>query len=152
MKIMQSTGGSMITVQKAVELTGLSVHTLRYYERMGLIPSVRRDESSKHRLYSTEDIARLESLSCMRALGMRLAEMKAYLAMASRGKKVSRQMLTILERQQARLQERLAETQRYIKYTNQKLAYWHAMERGDERTAAAIAARLMEQLRSGRRS
>ena len=104
----------IFTVQKAVELTGLSEHTLRYYERVGLISSVRRDQSSKHRQYSTEDIARLEALSCMRALGMRLADMKAYLAMASQGRKVSRKMLQILERQQARLQERLAETKRYI--------------------------------------
>src|SRR5262245_46214854 len=84
-----------------------------------------------------EDIARLEALSCMRALGMRLADMKAYLAMASHGKKASRQMLKILERQSARLQERLAETKRFIEYTDLKLVYWRAVEARDERTAAA---------------
>ena len=87
----------------------------------------------------------------MRALGMRLADMKAYLAMASQGRKVSRKMLQILERQQDRLQERLAETKRYIEYTDLKLAYWRAVEGRDDRTSEAIAKQLLERLRSGRK-
>ena len=140
------------TVQDAGRLTGLSQHTLRYYEHVGLIPPVRRDSSSKHRQYSTEDIARLEALSCMRALGMRLDEMKAYLAMAGQGKKASRQMLRLLESQQSRLQQRLAEVQRHIKYNELKLQYWHAVESHDDRKATAIADRLLERLRTKPRS
>ena len=139
------------TVQEAVHLTGLSQHTLRYYERIGLIARVRRDNSSNHRLYSTSDIARLEALSCMRALGMRLSEMKAYLAMASKGKKASRQMLTLLERQRVRLQKRLAEVQRYVEYNDLKLSYWRAIEGHDERKAASIAERLLARLQPTRR-
>jgi MerR-like DNA binding protein len=36
------------TVQQAAQLTGLSEHTLRYYERVGLLPPVRRQDSSRH--------------------------------------------------------------------------------------------------------
>ena len=49
------------TVQQAAALTGLSEHTLRYYERIGLIQPVARQESSGHRRYGPADLAKLET-------------------------------------------------------------------------------------------
>lgn len=51
------------TVQQAARLTGLSEHTLRYYERVGLLPRVRRRDSSRHRRYSARDISIIETLA-----------------------------------------------------------------------------------------
>ena len=58
-----------LTVQETAERTGLSEHTLRYYERAGLLRGVRRDDSSGHRRYSPEDVARISTLACLRATG-----------------------------------------------------------------------------------
>ena len=69
------------TVQEAAERTGLSVHTLRYYERAGLIPSVGRDAGSGHRRYSAQDLRGIHFLRKMRATGMPIREMQRYVAL-----------------------------------------------------------------------
>src|SRR5687767_9249406 len=55
--------GDGFTVQETAERTGLSEHTLRYYERAGLLAAVRRDGSSGHRRYSADDVARVRTLA-----------------------------------------------------------------------------------------
>ena len=64
------------TVQETAERTGLNEHTLRYYERAGLLTAVRRDDSSGHRRYSADDVARVRTLACLRATGMPLVQMR----------------------------------------------------------------------------
>ena len=44
-----------LTIQQAADQTGLSLHTLRYYERIGLIPPIRRAPNG-HRRYSEQDV------------------------------------------------------------------------------------------------
>src|SRR5690348_17543161 len=73
------------TVQQAAARTGWSEHTLRYYERIGLIQPVARQESSGHRRYSPADLATLETLACLRATGMPIDQMRRYFDLRSRG-------------------------------------------------------------------
>src|SRR5690242_13715566 len=73
------------TVQQAAALSGLSEHTLRYYERIGLIQPVSRQESSGHRRYSSVDLAKLETLACLRASGMPIEQMRRYFELRSEG-------------------------------------------------------------------
>ena len=73
------------TVQQAAALTGLSEHTLRYYERIGLIKPVQRQETSGHRRYGPADLAKLETLACLRATGMPIDQMRRYFELRSEG-------------------------------------------------------------------
>lgn len=73
------------SIQQAAELTGMSEHTLRYYERIGLLRAVRRDQSSGHRRYSADDISRMESMACLRATGMSIDQMRRYVELAPLG-------------------------------------------------------------------
>src|SRR3954470_20634531 len=66
------------TVQQAAALAGLSEHTLRYYEKIGLIKPVQRQQSSHHRRYSPADLTKLETLACLRAAGMPIDQMRLY--------------------------------------------------------------------------
>ena len=77
--------GDGLTVQETAERTGLSEHTLRYYERAGLLTAVRRDGSSGHRRYSADDVARISTLACLRATGMPLDQMRRYFTLAAEG-------------------------------------------------------------------
>src|SRR5207244_11913878 len=53
----------VFTIQQMVQLTGLSAHTLRYYERAGLmIQSVGRDEANGYRYYTQQDVIWIEFL------------------------------------------------------------------------------------------
>jgi MerR family regulatory protein len=57
---------SDLTIQQMSRHTGLAESALRYYERIGLIGAVPRDESSGHRRYPPDLVAAIEALSCLR--------------------------------------------------------------------------------------
>src|SRR5690349_1245444 len=60
---------TVLTIQETSATTGLSVHTLRYYERIGLIHPISRS-TSRHRRYREEDLRWIEFLLRLRATGM----------------------------------------------------------------------------------
>ena len=77
-----------MTIQEVSRRSGLSEPTLRYYEEVGLVGPVDRDERSGHRRYGDGDLDVLQALACLRALGMGIEDMRTYQAnrgRASRG-------------------------------------------------------------------
>lgn len=66
-----------VSVGVVTTLTGLSVDTLRYYERQGLIPSVARTPGGQRR-YAQKDLPRLSFLLNLRATGMPIATMRRF--------------------------------------------------------------------------
>jgi DNA-binding transcriptional MerR regulator len=130
------------TIRQAADMTGLSEHTLRYYERARLLGSVRRERSSRHRRYSTDDIARLRTLACLRAAGMPLDRMRRYFELATRGASAAPQQRALLTEQRGVLQERLLELQSHLRYLDDKIAYWEAVGAGDTERAAEILQRI----------
>jgi DNA-binding transcriptional MerR regulator len=66
-----------LTIRDVAEATGLSVHTLRYYERIGLIHPIDREENT-HRRYSEDDVGWIDFLTKLRAIGMSIQQMQAY--------------------------------------------------------------------------
>jgi MerR family transcriptional regulator, aldehyde-responsive regulator len=72
------------TIAEAAARCGLPESTLRYWERVGLLRRIERDPSSRHRRYSAPDVALLETLANLRAVGLSLADMRAYPAAATR--------------------------------------------------------------------
>ncbi|WP_426445475.1 MerR family transcriptional regulator [Paenibacillus sp. S-38] len=65
------------TIGQAAERTGLTIHTLRYYEKEGILPSVMRSESGM-RSYAEKDLEALEFICCLRALGMSISDIKHF--------------------------------------------------------------------------
>lgn len=131
-----------LTVQETAEQTGLSEHTLRYYERVGLLSGVRRDGSSGHRRYSADDVSRISTLACLRATGMPLDQMRRYFTLAARGAGAAHELRALLEQQEGVLEERMQAMQRHLDYVRRKIDYWKALEAGDERAARRIATEL----------
>jgi DNA-binding transcriptional MerR regulator len=131
-----------LTVQETADRTGLSEHTLRYYERAGLLTAVRRDESSGHRRYSADDVARISTLACLRATGMPLEQMRRYFTLAARGRSAARELRALLEHQEAVLEARVRLMRRHQDYVRRKIEYWKAIEAGKPRVAQRIADRL----------
>ena len=73
-----------LTVGQVARLTGLSTHTLRWYERVGLLEGVARDGSG-HRQYTQVDLRRLVLLMRLRATGMPVSDMQRYAELARAG-------------------------------------------------------------------
>jgi len=66
------TQNEKLTIQQVAELTGLSVHTLRYYERIGLIHPIGRAQNT-HRRYSMKDVGWIDFLNKLRARACRFS-------------------------------------------------------------------------------
>ena len=72
------------TIRSMAERCGMTAHTLRYYERVGLIQPVGRARNG-HRRYSEADEAWLNFLHCMRATNMSIREMQRYAELREKG-------------------------------------------------------------------
>ncbi|HKV73918.1 MAG TPA: MerR family transcriptional regulator [Gemmatimonadales bacterium] len=131
-----------LTVQQAAIRTGLSEHTLRYYERAGLLEPVDRQTSSRHRRYSDADVSRLTTLACLRATGMPLNQMRRYFVLAAQGQAAAPELQQLLEQQERVLHERLQEMQRHLHYVRHKIQYWSVLKSGDSERARQIATEL----------
>ncbi len=97
-----------LTVQEASEFTGLSAHTLRYYERIGLIEPVARNAGG-HRRYVQTDLEHLKFLHCLRDSGMSIQGMQEYATLASQGHVTLDARLELLESHKRDVQVRIRE-------------------------------------------
>jgi DNA-binding transcriptional MerR regulator len=85
-----------LTIQEVAERSGLSVHTLRYYERIGLLDRVER-ATSGHRRYDANDLAWIAFLIRLRATGMSIQQMQDFAYLRRQGPSTMPQRLAMLE-------------------------------------------------------
>jgi DNA-binding transcriptional MerR regulator len=109
------------------ERCGMTAHTLRYYERVGLIQPVGRARNG-HRRYSEADEAWLHFLHCMRATSMPIREMQRYAELRELGDATSLDRRKILEDHQAAIAEQIVELQRAHALLTHKIANYKVIE------------------------
>ncbi len=126
------------TIQEVTQKSGLSEHTLRYYERIGLLNKVDRDNSSRHRRYTEEDVRMIEALACLRTTGMSIDDMRKFLTLIEDGEAVADQQLALFEMHRQNLEQEIAQKQKHLRYLEQKVAFWKAIQNGDEPKAREI--------------
>jgi DNA-binding transcriptional MerR regulator len=85
-----------LSVAEAAEASGLSPHTLRYYERAGLLEPVSRNGRG-HRRYNSTDLERINFLTKLRGTGMPVRVVRRYSAMMRAGEATNEQRLALLE-------------------------------------------------------
>ncbi|MEZ5091512.1 MerR family transcriptional regulator [Nocardioides sp.] len=118
------------TIAEAADLTGLTAHTLRYYERDGLMLHAVDRSSSGHRRYTDLDLHWLELLSRLRATGMPIREMRRYAALVRSGAGNEQERLDLLREHRRRVLEQLAEVQEHLGAIDRKIGiYLDAVER-----------------------
>src|ERR1700744_5922345 len=132
------------TIQDVSRRSGLREPTLRYYEEVGLIGPVDRDASSGHRRYSAEDVDVLQALSCMRALGVGIEDMRIYQANRSRGHEAAAEQRDLLLRHAERIKAEIAAQHTRLEYLREKAALWDARARGDVAAEAAAQQRVKD--------
>ena len=95
--------GSPMTIQQVSRLSGLSEPTLRYYEKIGLIPAVDRDRDSGHRRYHPTVVETIKALGCLRSTGMSVQDMRAYLRHLDEGAQGAAPLRDLFRRNAERL-------------------------------------------------
>lgn len=141
-------------IREAARLSGLTASTIRYYESIGLLDPPSRDKSSRHRVYSEEDLQLLEVVACLHATGLSIADMRTYMDNRMRGAEGAAIQIGLLQTQaeQLRLEAEYLELRR--QYVDLKTRFWEAIQVGDEAQAdcmgdeaSVIAAKLAEAVR-----
>lgn len=120
-------------------MTGLPSSTLRYYETIGIVRPVQRGKTSKHRVYNQTDVDMLDTIACLNATGMKLDDMKAYIANASQKNVDAYEQVALLKAQKARLDLEEQHIKLRKEYVSIKIEYWKAYERGDQEQLREIA-------------
>ena len=117
----------LLTIQQVADKTGLSAHTLRYYEKIGLIQAVDRAQNG-HRRYSPGDVGWLDFLKCLRSTGMPVREVKRYSELFEDGDATLAERRELLETHRARIQADLRELMANLDAINYKIAYYQDLE------------------------
>jgi len=113
------------SVGEAAEKVGLSAHTLRWYERIGLIDAVARDGGGRRR-YTATDLDRLVFLTKLRATGMPVADMSRYVDLIRQGPDTAPDRLALLERHRARVLARIGDLKTDLDIIERKITHYRA--------------------------
>lgn len=109
-----------LTIAEVSKKYELSADTLRYYERIGLIPPVPRSKSGI-RDYDAESCQWIELMKCMRSAGVQIEALIEYVALFQQGDETIDARKALLVEQRDQLMERMAEMQRSLDRLNDKI-------------------------------
>ncbi|MBQ6290321.1 MerR family transcriptional regulator [Aristaeella hokkaidonensis] len=113
----------MYSIQDVSNKTGLSTHTLRYYEKEGLISGVERSQGG-FRQYTDEDLERLGLIRCLKNTGMSIQEIARFVQLTHEGDHTLEERVELLREHRERVLERMAEMQEHLDKVTWKLNFF----------------------------
>ena len=125
-------------IAEVSERYGLSSDTLRYYERIGLIPTVQRDTGGI-RDYNEIDLRRVEFVKCMRSAGLPIEVLIEYVGLVQQGDRTIQARKEILIDQRALLAGRMAEMQKTLDILDHKIEVYEKAVLGKEKAMLEAA-------------
>lgn len=109
-----------MTIAEVSKRFNLSADTLRYYERIGLIPSVNRNASGI-RNYTEEDCNWIQFIKCMRSAGLSIEVLVEYVSMFQQGTSTIKARKELLIEQRSQLAEKIKEMQQTLERLDKKI-------------------------------
>jgi DNA-binding transcriptional MerR regulator len=116
-----------LTIEQVAERTGLSAHTLRYYERVRLLDPIGR-ATSGHRRYAAQDLAWLEFLTRLRTTGMPIRYMQRFADLRRRGNTTIAERRALLEEHKRAVQAHINDLQQNLEMITTKIMDYQRME------------------------
>lgn len=110
------------TIKEVCQKTGLSAYALRYYEKEGLLPDIRRSRGGI-RLYCEEDLDRLELICCLKNTKMPLREIARFVRLAQDGEGTLQERCAILREHRRHILDWMSDVQQYLETVNCKLEH-----------------------------
>ncbi|MDR8409127.1 MerR family transcriptional regulator [Nonomuraea sp. 3-1Str] len=117
---------SVYTPAEAVEETGFTLDTLRYYEKIGLLEPVERNAAGQRR-FSEEDLSWLGMIRCLRDTGMPIAEMLRFAELVRAGQHTIPDRIRLLEEHDRRVQGQIANLTERQSYIHHKISYYRSV-------------------------
>ncbi|ARP70050.1 MerR family transcriptional regulator [Streptomyces pluripotens] len=118
-------GQDRYTISEVVVFTGLTAHTLRWYERIGLMPHVDRSHTGQRR-YSNRDLDWLDLVTKLRLTGMPVADMVRYAELVREGENTYAERWELLESTRTDVLARIAELRDTLAVLDRKIGFYAA--------------------------
>ena len=112
-----------LTIQEVSQVTGLTPHTLRYYERIGLIHPINREENTR-RCYTADDVGWIDFLLKLRATGMSIKDMQRYAELQRQGDETLPERVEMLKSLRDKVESHIDEMNEHLKLIHYKIDYY----------------------------
>ena len=113
----------MYSIQDVSKKTGLTAHTLRYYEKEGLISGVERSQGG-FRQYTDEDLERLGLICCLKNTGMSIQEIARFVQLTHEGNHTLQERVELLRVHRENVLARIAEMEKHLEKVTWKLNFF----------------------------
>ncbi|MEK3947598.1 MerR family transcriptional regulator [Paenibacillus sp. FSL H7-0703] len=117
----------LLTIRQVATVTGLSVHTLRYYENIGLLCYIDRNENG-YRCYSSADVTWIKFLTRLKATGMSITKMLVIAELRRQGDSTLTARRILLEEHYKEVQKKIMELQNNLDLLADKIVTYKEME------------------------
>ncbi|MFE7042659.1 MerR family transcriptional regulator [Streptomyces atratus] len=128
-------GQDRYTISEVAAVTGLTAHTLRWYERIGLMPHVDRSHTGQRR-FTNRDLDWLAFVGKLRLTGMPVADMVRYAELLREGEHTFAERQELLEATRRDVKTRIAELQDTLAVLDHKIDFYAGARRAPERPCA----------------
>lgn len=109
-----------MTISEVAKECNITADTLRYYERIGLLPAIQRTRSGI-RDYTEADCRTISFIKCMRSAGVQIEALTEYMTLLRKGEGTREARKKILTEQRDQLMEKLSEMQKTLNILNKKI-------------------------------
>lgn len=120
------------SIGQVAERQGLTTHTLRYYDKEGLLGKIRKNSVGLRR-FSEEDLNRLTIIECLKATGLRLKDIKHYFDLCAQGESTLQERMKLFENQKLNLEKQMQEIRQNMERIDFKIRYYQeAIKNGEK--------------------
>ena len=116
-------GNGLYTIKEVSEKLDLSQHTLRYYEKEGLIRNVKRKENGR-RIYDDKSVLSIQVVQWLRNSGVSISQLRQYALLSSQGEKTIPQRYELVIEQKRVIENQMQESQQLLQVIDEELKYF----------------------------
>lgn len=131
------------SIQEVARKFGLSAHTLRYYDKEGLLPFVGRDKSG-NRVFTDTDLQWLTMICCLKNTGMPIKEIKQYADWCAQGPDTIDERKAMLLAHRKNVVKQMEELQKHLALIDSKIAVYDNPELARKRYGGLTGAKADE--------
>lgn len=112
-----------MNIQTVTKETGLSAHTLRYYEKVGIIFEIERDASG-HRIYAENHLNWIRFVIKLKSSGMSIKQIRHYASLVKQGPDTVQERLEIMKAHKQKMLQKMSELKENLKMIDYKINYY----------------------------
>lgn len=119
-----------MNIKEFSKISGISPHTLRYYEKIGVFQEINRN-SSGHRDFSEKDILWAEFINRLKDTGMPLEQIKKYADLRKQGNHTANTRMTLLITHASSLEKKISDEKQHLRKIKEKIKFYEKIIRNE---------------------